>query len=226
MPARRAGGGVSARLLLYEPDAGGHQAEHLLWIARAWRDRGRADRLVICAPPAIAETHPELPELAAASGGRVVWSPLAAAAAYAHLDPRRGRPIRRAIDRHAPQDALLMKLDHALAPLAARMPMGRARLSGLLFRPTLHYGEIGSPPASLREGASRRVRRALLARALRHPAVRVAFTLDPTAAAALGRLAPGVPGVAVPDPVPDEPVLRPAPSAARDEGTDHERMGH
>ncbi|PAP76542.1 glycosyltransferase [Rubrivirga marina] len=183
---------MTATSLVFEPNVGAHQAEYLLWVARAWeRARPAGRRLVIGAPAELAARRPELRATADRAG---IELDLAAAS-----EPRgsslstltaldRWTPLADAVARHDAQRVVVQILDHYLAPLAARRPLpGVARLGGILFRPSLHYSEIGSPPESLGEQVRQRLKTALTRHALRHPLLTDVLSLDPSAVPALSR---------------------------------------
>lgn len=201
------------RLMLYESASGGHRAEHLCWLADAWIGRDRDDVLVLVPPQQLADDFPEVAARADASGGRIRLAPYDSALEQGTqwdslLGTRRAEPLARAIQAHRPERVLAMSFDHFLAPLGWGVPLpADALVSGIFFRPTLHYDAIGSPSTSLRERAERTLKRLLTRRALRHPAFDTLFSLDPTAVPALQALGPNV--ALLPDPVPEEPVLRP-----------------
>ena len=72
-----------------------------------------------------------------------------------------------------------LAFDHLSLPFALGLGCGRARLSGILFRPSVHYRQLGAYRPRLRERL-RDLRKAILYRfALTNRAVRVVLTLDP-----------------------------------------------
>ncbi len=199
--------------LLVQPADGGHQAEHLLWIVRAWIDAEERRPLLVTAPPGLLEREPRLAEAIEASEGTVRAVPFpdptrrTTGTAFSNaLALHRWRPLAEVVRQERPRDVALLSFDHFLASLAARRPLpAGVRLSALTLRPTLHYDEIGSPARGLRERAARHAKRLVTAAALRHPNLTTVFTLDPTAAPALDRLGPAR-AVPVPDPTPPEPI--------------------
>ena len=203
---------ATPRLLIYEPNAGGHQAEFLTWLADAW-PRGGAGTLVLAAPADITRGQPALEAACEASGGtvsRVEIEPTTAGVGMRAraATVRHAEPLQRLVDAHRPADVLLMSFEHFMLPLSVRVRVpGTGRISALSFRPTLHYGALGGPPAGLRTRASRWARAQVVRAAMRHPQFGTLFSLDPTAVPALRALAPGVRVEAVPDPAPAEPVV-------------------
>lgn len=129
-------------------------------------------------------------------------SPLSNALALGRWDT-----LTEATERHGADRVLIQSLDHVLSPLATRRPLP-ARLGGILFRPTLHYPDLGSPPDSLAGWARHMAKTALTRAALRHPSLSDVFSLDPSAVPALARSARGQVH-ALPDPVSPEPPDQP-----------------
>ncbi len=209
------------RLLVVEPNAGGHRAEHLAWIADAYRQRHEIGSLAIAAPPSLLDPAP-----LALEGARLI-----PVAAWPNEAPRaqRVRELHDVIAAARPRDVLLTSAEHFLSTLATRGAVtpeasggptsggAGTRISAITFRPTLHYSDLGSPPDTLGERLARMGKRWATWSALRHRALHTLFSLDETAVPALRALAP--PGVRVehlPDPVPHEPSPL-APEAVRAE---------
>jgi glycosyltransferase involved in cell wall biosynthesis len=72
-----------------------------------------------------------------------------------------------------------LAIDHLSLPLALGLGCGEARLSGILFRPSVHYRALGTYRPRLRERL-RDLRKAILYRlALSNHAIGVVLTLDP-----------------------------------------------
>ena len=189
-----------ARLLLYEPNAGGHQSEFLAWLVQAWDDE---DGCLMVAAPALALSLPPLNEaLQDTPSARTIELPPPQKGARDELS--RLEPLRQLAQAHTHGAILSMTFEHLLLALATRRPF-EASISALALRPTLHYTAIGSPPETLREGTERWAKRWLTASALRHPSVSTLFSLDPTAVPMLRGLAPGARVHAVNDPVPPMP---------------------
>lgn len=194
---------TDARLLIYEPHAGGHQTEFLTWLAQAWTERSAGGTLVVAAPTSIARDRTDLLDAVAASGGRVVWSEAPASSAGLSslanaVAVHRLGPVGRLMARHRPAHTLLMSFEHFVSPLAARVPLpGDGRLAALSLRP---------PVADSGRRWAQRARAGLFAAAMRHPRLDTLHSLDPLAVPALRALGARVRVDPVPDPVPDDPV--------------------
>lgn len=196
---------MPARLLLFDPYVGGHHADHLGWLARAWHARRIKGELVVAASPALFERHPELRALRGDGDvGHVKFVALRDVEAFA-----RPLPLVNSAARHiqlaqsvitdlGPERLFAMYLDHAQAAFAFPRRRHSTRLSGLLFRPELHLPE----PESFRERVRRARKTALLRAMMRARSVEAVFTLDPTAVGALRAIAGRTRVAAVPDPAP------------------------
>lgn len=87
--------------------------------------------------------------------------------------------MRRYLIRTGAQIGYFLSLDHLSLPLGLGLGAGDRRLGGILFRPSVHYHEIGDYRPSLAERL-RDWRKAVLYRGmLRNPAVDAVLTLDP-----------------------------------------------
>lgn len=189
-----------ARLLLYEPNAGGHQSEFLTWLVQEWDEAH--GRLMVAAPAKTLSASPLPDALREAPGVRAIELPPPSRGTRDSLS--RLDPLRHLAIAHSPDAILSMTFEHLLVALAARRPIG-APLSALTLRPTLHYSTLGSPPTSTREHLGRWAKRTLTTSALRHPSVSTLFSLDPTAVPRLQALSPSTRVLAVHDPVPPMP---------------------
>lgn len=169
-----------ATLLIFEPDAQGHQRE---WLEHL------IDHAAAIAPDATLwiVAAPELqPALAARLNDRVrllVLKP-GEAALCRHSSLlisgfARWWLMRRYARRVKADACHFLALDHLSLPLAMGLGVGRRRLSGILFRPSVHYGVIGPYSPSLAERL-RDMRKTLLYRLmLRHRDLSTVLTLDP-----------------------------------------------
>lgn len=197
---------------------GGHPAEHLMMLARAWVEQQRTGRLSIVAPAALRTAHPDLAayvDAHAAEGLALVdiTEPLAVTtprrAGLVRNDWDHGRLAERYFQRLRPDHGLFMYVDHVQLSLALRLrfsfPIG---LSGLYFRPSFHYDALAQaagteadvPP---RERLTRLRKRVQLIAALRNPHLTHLFCLDPYVIPHLDALQRGrarrVQGIFVPD---------------------------
>src|ERR1700744_3855396 len=150
------------KVLIFEPDIEGHSLEwldHLVTFVAA----ESADTEVWVAAP-----EPLCHALAQATSDHVHLSPLTAwerrLCTSRHLSLAalaRWWAMRRHLDRSGADRGFFLTLDLLSLPLAFGLGAGGRKLSGILFRPSVHYGEIGPYDPSWRERL-RDVRKGLL----------------------------------------------------------------
>lgn len=171
------------KVLVFEPDAEGHSLEwleHLIVFAA-----GRADlSLVVLVPQPLFEPLKRTVPLSALGRIRIlaltprerarcVMKPFTLAAVA------RWWTMRRYLGRTGADQGFFLGLDFLALPLAFGLGAGGKGLSGILFRPSVHYGDIG-PYAPSRGERLRDLRKAILYRAmLRNPALERVLSLDP-----------------------------------------------
>jgi glycosyltransferase involved in cell wall biosynthesis len=184
MPWSPADDGPGPRtVLVFEPDAEGHSLEwleHLIVFAG-----GRPDiaLVVVVAEPLFQPLRRAIP---AGAAGRIRVMPLSpgerrlctmrplALAALA-----RWWTMRRYLRLSGAHHGFFLGLDFLSLPLAFGLGGGGKGLSGILFRPSVHYGDIG-PYAPNRGERLRDRRKAILYRGmLRNPALERVLSLDP-----------------------------------------------
>jgi glycosyltransferase involved in cell wall biosynthesis len=170
-------------VLIMEPRAEGHQREWLLHIAghSAANDGPVLWLLVARELVPIVSSH-----IADAPGDRVRVLPIGALATRLcrHRSPvvsglGRWWVLRRAMRRTGAVAAHALFLDHLSLPLALGFGIGRGRLSGILLRPSVHYGLLGPYQPTWRERL-RDWRKAVLYRLmLRNGSLGTVLSLDP-----------------------------------------------
>ncbi len=197
-----------SHLLLFDPYAGGHHAEHLRHVLRGWHERygEGGHRVTVAVAKELLSAHPDLLALGEELGLNVrfveirdtegIGEGLLAAGLWHR------RTLERLIEEHRPSHAFLLYLDHAQLALALglRFPFP-VSISGLLFRPSFHYGRFDPSPPPSRERATRFRKRLVLQAAMRNPHLGTVFTLDPSAVPDLAHLSTSTRVVALPDPV-------------------------
>lgn len=170
-------------ILVLEPDTEGHSQEwlsHLIDFAAA----GDAPRIEIVAPPSLCEAL--RPAIANGPHRRISLSPLSPAEQRFCTHRRlavsgfaRWWVMRRHLRRSGARTGFFLSIDHLSLPLAFGLGVGGARLSGILFRPSVHYAVLGSYSPTTAERV-RDLRKALLYRLmLRNPALSSILSLDP-----------------------------------------------
>lgn len=169
-------------LLVLEPAPRGHGREWLVHLAEHARRCDPALRLTfVVAPPVAERLRSELSsapvpglaivelsgrEVAMCTHRRLIVSGLA-----------RWWTMRRHLAASGARHGLFLEFDHLSLPLALGLPVGHGRaVSGILFRPSVHYGDAATATVAER---LRDLRKEWLYRLmLRRPAVRQVHTLD------------------------------------------------
>ena len=190
------------RLLIFEPDAEGHSLEWLQHLI-AFADSGTELFILAAAPlcEALARMLPAGAPVHLLSLGR--WErrlclqrplPIAAFA--------RWWTMRRYLRRTGADTGFFLMLDLQSLPFALGLGMDGRRVSGILFRPSVHYGEIGPYVPDSAERRRDRRKEMLYRRMLANPAVDRVLSLDPFFPAyARTHYRHGAKVDAVPDPV-------------------------
>src|SRR5690606_37875590 len=197
-----------SHLLLFDPYAGGHHAEHVRHVLRGWHERygGSDHRVTVAVAPELLSKHPDLLTLGEEMGPNVRFVEIRDAEGLGEGLLTTGLWHRRALERliveHRPSHTFLLYLDHAQLALGLglRFPFP-VSISGLLFRPSFHYGRFDPNPPPFRERATRFRKRLVLQAAMRNPHLGAVFTLDPSAVPDLARLSTSTRVVALPDPI-------------------------
>lgn len=171
------------RILVLEPDSEGHSQE---WLGHliAFVASGDTHRLEIVASAALCEAL--RPAITDGAHRRITLSPLSpneqrlcthrrlAVSGFA-----RWWVMRRRLRRSGARTGFFLSIDHLSLPLACGLGLGGARVSGILFRPSVHYAVLGSYHPTRAERL-RDLRKALLYRLmLRNKALRSILSLDP-----------------------------------------------
>jgi glycosyltransferase involved in cell wall biosynthesis len=172
-------------LLILEPDSRGHVREWISYLVAAAHKAGPdALRLSLAVPPRLAEElERTLPPVRHCNVRAMALTPREVAACMHRRlwisGMARWWIMRRLMARAAATHGLFLALDHLSLPLALGLGAGHRPLSGILFRPSVHYQHINAHPPSLRERL-RELRKVVLYRLmLRNPAVGAVLSLDP-----------------------------------------------
>ncbi|MBX3010679.1 MAG: glycosyltransferase [Caldilineaceae bacterium] len=96
--------------------------------------------------------------------------------------------------------SLVMYLDRFQLPLALGLPVSLL-VSGIYFRPKLHYSQLPGTTTSFKQQCQQQRERLLWRRAFRHPRFQTLFCLDALAVAPLQALTQQRPVLHLPDPV-------------------------
>ena len=197
-------------LLLFDLNPTGHHPGYLQHLIRYWdADYGRLVAVVSLDFP---EKHPDIAALTARIPGAEL-RPIrpdegAALAVIPNFLKRMAAEWRLMVTYAELEEAdhvLLMYLDQfQLALFTEKGP--HCPVSGILFRPTLHYPALGHPPLGWRERVRELKKKATLRLALRNRRLHTVFSSDSFCFDALRRFAPRLRYVALPDPVQVYPV--------------------
>jgi glycosyltransferase involved in cell wall biosynthesis len=184
MPSPWPPDGQPRRILILEPDAEGHSLEWLQHLAQFVAEHENAAAISIAAPQALCDALAR--SLPTQAGHRVT---------LAALRPREGSlcthpslvmasfarwwTMRRYLRRSGADAGFFLAIDLLCLPFAFGLGVGERPVSGILFRPSIHYGALGDYRPSWKEKA-RDLRKDLLYRLmLRNRHVRVVLSLDP-----------------------------------------------
>jgi glycosyltransferase involved in cell wall biosynthesis len=171
------------RVLVFEPDAEGHSLEWLEHLIDFAAGRPDIDLVLVVPEPLRPPLERAVPRTAlgrvrvTALSARERWlctvRPLTLAALA------RWWTMRRHLAQSSAWHGFFLSLDLLSLPLALGLGGGGRGLSGILFRPSVHYGDIG-PYAPSRGEWLRDLRKAMLYRAmLRNRALERVLSLDP-----------------------------------------------
>jgi glycosyltransferase involved in cell wall biosynthesis len=172
------------KILVFEPDAEGHSLEWLEHLMAFVAEKADGTEICVLAAAGLCEALAR--SIPANAADRIRLVPLSARerrlctvrmlslAAFA-----RWWTMRRHMRLSGAQLGFFLMIDLLSLPLALGFGMGGRRVSGILFRPSVHYGALG-PYAPSRGERLRDVRKALLYRLmLRNPALSRVLSLDP-----------------------------------------------
>jgi len=121
------------------------------------------------------------------------------------------------VEKLRPTHVVFLYMDHLQISLGYSLRFNYdVALSGIIFRPTLHYSSIGYPPASWKERMWHIRKKIILRYALRNKHLRFLFSLDPYAVPYLKKLSNQITCVALPDGYTETPAQK-VPSVLRSE---------
>jgi len=192
-----------------DPIQSGHNALYLCHLLQWWGEARPTGRLDVAIYSNLANVHPRLGALLRRTepyGVRLV--PLEefmtdeVHGSTLQRIQKSTRLLKKCVDKYKPQRCLLMYFDQFRLPLACRLRFrSSVELSGIYFSPTFHYGLLKWGRVSLKEHMRQWRNGMLIGAALRHPAIRRIFCLDPYAVSFLQEFNKNVEIVALADPV-------------------------
>lgn len=195
-------------LLVFEPDSRGHAAEWIEHLMRKIQSDGWPFQVSLAVPVQLADEVIGRRDERWQSRVRVLplhsWeTALCNRGPLAVSGLARWWIMRRRLRQASADHGLFLGIDHLTLPLALGLGFGASRVSGILFRPSIHYSsEPDAPPPTARERL-RDLRKSVLYRlTLRNPSLRAVRSLDPYFPAYATRYFPQADKIrAVPDPV-------------------------
>lgn len=196
-------------ILLFDSYASGHHGDYIQMLLDHWVANAPDGRLDLVLPSNFSSVFPDVADFArrhcdrgislhSIRGERTLkhGSPFS----FVRRDLAQGEMIRNAIQDLRPDHCLLMHIDHAQLSLWMDLRFDwPVSISGIYFRPSFHYAEIGSPPHNLRERMGRIRKRVMLSWAFTNPHLKILFSLDPFAVSHINRLSREARAVALPD---------------------------
>lgn len=195
------------RVVLFELSSGGHQAFYLWHLAKSWSDRKLGGQLDIVVSTEFTGAHDgfltSVNSLPGDVNVHVVQRHSAANAkgrrGLIASDVEHGRQLRKVVRKLRPDHLVMMYFDHCQLSLGTDLRFDYdVRLSGIYFRPSFHYSQLGSGFKGLFDRVLAVRKYAVLRWALRNPHLHRLFILDPYAVPRVDRMAPGL-AVALPD---------------------------
>lgn len=196
------------RIVLFNLYFGGHFPQHLHCLARSWEEHRPPGELHVVVSDRYVQMHPDSAERLEGTQGTTVhvvelpadFDDLVRSAIA--RDRLHGRVLRQYVRSLRPEQLLLMYFDHAQLSIASglRFPWPLA-ISGIYFRPSFHYGDLGGPRETPRDRLKGLAKRAVLRAALQNRHLRTVFSLDPVAASYIAPWSRHTEIVALPEPL-------------------------
>ena len=111
-----------------------------------------------------------------------------------------GKVARQFVEKLRPTHVMFLYMDHLQISLISSLRFKHdVALSGIIFKPTLHYSAIGYPAVTFKEQLRYTRKKILLRYALRNKHIRFVFSLDPYAVPYLKKLSNKITCIALPD---------------------------
>lgn len=194
-------------LVAFDPIISGHHGEYLRFLAQAWHTSDLPGRLTLVTSPRFAELYPHV---AALASDRFAIAEIEGDAYLQPPDQSRRALVRQVFRQweRLNETAADLRADHVLSmhvdqflqgPLAAGA-RAACRVSGIYFRPTFHYPDLGIPLTAIERARALR-QRLTCARAFRHRDLAYVFSLDPFAVPHMTWRRSEAVAVALPEPV-------------------------
>ena len=176
-------------LLVFDLYTTGHHPQYIFLLTEYWTHHISTGKLSIVVPKRMMDDHVWLDDyLNQQAGENVQLIPVHDAAQVEQSrrfgllrnDLDHGRLLKRYIRLLQPDHCLLMYFDHVQVSLAFDLRCDTPiSISGIYFRPSFHYDEVGTSRPDLKERLARLRKRVLLKAALRNRHMKVLYSLDP-----------------------------------------------
>ncbi len=193
-------------VLLFDLYWGGHHGLYLDALRRYWAAHALPGPLHVAVGHAFARYHEAATQAARDTPGVQVHllDDVPENLGLARSDAFHGHALREMVARTGAAHAAALYWDHLQLSTALRR-VGRARLSGIYFRPSFHYGSLGGPAPTPAEKRLALRKKLVLRAALANPRLDTLFCLDPFVVPIVNRMAGRDVAVFLPDPVPVPP---------------------
>ncbi len=197
-------------IMLFDLYTTGHHATYFWQLVRYWVEHDLHGQLSLVVPPSYETAHPNLLAFVRAHSTNGLSLHILAAQpnltngqglrALVYNDWLHGRIAQDWIERLRPTHVLFLLMDHAQFSLGASLRFNfPVQLSGILFRPTLHYPSLGILPSNFSEKLWHLRKQFILRFATRNPHLKHIFSLDPYATDSIQQLNPKLEAVSLPD---------------------------
>lgn len=171
-------------LLVFEPDGRGHAHEWLLHLLEVCRSYPQPIVLSLVVSRELMRRLADRPAKLGSLTMRLMPLTSREAALCNHRvlavsGLARWWVMRRYLELSRAKHGIFLSIDHASLPLACGLPFGGRTVSGILFRPSVHYRELGDYEPDWRERLRDLRKDLLYRRMLANPSVQSVLTLDP-----------------------------------------------
>ena len=212
-------------IMLFDLYSNGHHATYVRQLCNYWTEHSNAGKLSIVLSEKYATQHKELlaflrnKQFKSLSlhlvSGLILYENGGSFRNLLMNDRLHGKFARLFIEKLRPTHVVFLYLDHLQISLITRLRFKYdVVVCGIIFKPTLHYPEIGYPAVSLKEKIAFTRKKIILRFALKNRHMRFLFSLDPYAVPYLRKLSDKITCIALPDGYTQTPVIK-VPSAIR-----------
>ena len=211
--------------MLFDLYSNGHHATYVRQLCNYWIEHSNAGKLSIVLSETYATYHKEL--LTFIRNNQVNRLSLNLVSglilnenggSFRNLlinDRLHGKFARLFVEKLRPTHVIFLYMDHIQISLITGLRFKHnVALSGILFKPTIHYPKFGYPAASLKEQLWYTRKKIVLRFALQNRHIRFLFSLDPYAVPYIKKLSKKITCIALPDGYTQTPVVK-IPSAIR-----------